>query len=255
MKTTFKGLEITATTFKDFLVETTKYLAQSKKTQLPTAKIINVAAVHLVVESMRNQTFQTRLNRAWMNLPDGMPLVWLLRHRGLKTDRMYGPDLMKLLCALAQKQSYTIALIGGRNGQTTKLKKVLKKHFPTLKIVFDMPTPDKKITSVQDEIIRRTFKKNPPTITFVGTGCPQQEKWMQDNQHQVQTHVLIGVGAAFDFISGYTKQAPRWMQTSGLEWLFRLTQEPKRLWRRYVFCNAYFIVAVLTDWLQSIVKK
>ena len=214
---------------------------------------ICVAAVHLLMEARKDSLFQKKINQSLATTSDGMPLVWLAKLKGQKqTQRVYGPELMLQLCHLAEQKEYKIFLLGGAKGQGKILKKKLLQQFPNLKIAGYTDTPKRPIPELENQKIIKQINQSKTTIVFVGLGCPIQEKWMINHYQQLDVAVCLGVGAAFDFISGKIKQAPPWMQNNGLEWLFRLIQEPKRLWKRYLLLNCQFVLALLKE---QMIKK
>jgi N-acetylglucosaminyldiphosphoundecaprenol N-acetyl-beta-D-mannosaminyltransferase len=203
---------------------------------------ICVAAVHLVVECQTNLPLLRGVNQAGLVTPDGMPLVWILRHRGFKlADRVYGPTLMHKTCQLAASNHYSIFLLGGSRGQTQQLATILRTKYPALNIVGYLDTPHKQLSQSENQLIIRKINLLQPNLVFVGLGCPYQELWMINNESRLTSNVMIGVGAAFDFITGKQKQAPPWLQNLGLEWCFRLIHNPRRLWKRYTLTNLKFI--------------
>ncbi|MFH2118649.1 MAG: WecB/TagA/CpsF family glycosyltransferase, partial [Candidatus Paceibacterota bacterium] len=215
-----------------------------------------VAAVHLVMECQKSAQLRAGVNRAGLVTPDGMPLAWLLKINGKKqTERVYGPDLMLKVCQQASQTGKTIFLLGGAKGQSRQLKTVLEKKFPKIKIVGHADTPIRPIPKQKNQQIIKQLNASRAQIVFVGLGCPLQEEWMITNLPHLKTGVAIGVGAAFDFITGKTKQAPRWLMSAGLEWLFRLLQEPQRLAYRYLVLNSLFIFLIGKQFLISLTKK
>ncbi len=209
---------------------------------------ICVAAVHLLMEAKKDPLFQKKINQSLTTTSDGMPLVWFAKLKGQKqTQRVYGPELMLQLCHLAEQKEYKIFLLGGAKGQGKILEKKLLQRFKNLQIVGHIDTPQRPIPEPDNQKIIKQINKSKASIVFIGLGCPIQEKWMVDYYQQLDGAVCLGVGAAFDFISGKIKQAPPWMQKHGLEWLFRLIQEPKRLWRRYLLLNCQFVLALLKE--------
>lgn len=211
-----------------------------------------VAAVHLLMEAKKDSNLQKKINQSLATTSDGMPLVWVSKLKGWKqTQRVYGPELMLRLCKLSEKNKYKIFLLGGARGQGKILGKKLLKKFPKLQIAGHIDTPQRPIPEKDNQKIIKQINNNNASIVFVGLGCPIQEKWMIDNYQKLNGTVCVGVGAAFDFISGKIKQAPPWMQASGLEWLFRLLQEPRRLWKRYLVLNFQFVLALVNEEIKK----
>lgn len=205
---------------------------------------------HGVVESLNNSKAKSALNSADLVVPDGMPLVWLGKLMGYKdTKRIYGPDAMLAMCELSQKRRYKIFLYGTTESTLIKLIKKLLWLFPRLHIVGSYAPPSQALS--QDEVtkIQTYINKADPQILFVGLSTPKQELWMQTNVKNLCANVLMGVGAAFDFIAGTKPQAPIWMRSSGMEWLYRLLCEPRRLWHRYTVMNMQFVWIVVKHFL------
>lgn len=207
---------------------------------------ICVTGVHGVSEAQKDESFRKILNNAFLNTPDGMPMVWVGRLQGFKEmTRVYGPDLMLEVCKLSVEKGYTHFLYGGKDGVAELLRKKLTERFPSLKIVGTYTPPFRPLNDEEEQELIQLVQEAKPDIFWVGLSTPKQEKFMAEYINKLDTTLMIGVGAAFDIHSGQTKQAPLWMQQSGLEWLFRLLQEPKRLWRRYLINNPLFIAKIL----------
>lgn len=201
-----------------------------------------VAAVHLLVECQSNKELHRGVNNADLVVPDGMPIVWALRLTGHRqVRRVYGPDLMTALCRVGQMHNQRIFLLGGAPGQANDVARILLAYHPGIRVAGALDTPVRPIPEEENRKIVAAINKSRADIVFVGLGCPEQELWMIRNRKKLVVPALIGVGAAFDFISGRVRQAPTWMRGMGLEWLFRLTREPRRLWRRYTITNVQFL--------------
>jgi N-acetylglucosaminyldiphosphoundecaprenol N-acetyl-beta-D-mannosaminyltransferase len=201
-----------------------------------------VTGVHGVMESQRDAALRDIHNAAGLVTPDGMPLVWLGRLKGQRwIERVYGPDLMRELCIHSVSRGYRHFLYGGMAGVAERLADRLRARIPGLAIVGTATPPFRPLSFAEEEEIDRRINNAGPNIVWVGLSTPKQERWMSAHVGRLDAEVLIGVGAAFDFHAGLKKQAPRWMQRSGLEWLFRLSTEPRRLWRRYLVNNPRFL--------------
>lgn len=217
---------------------------------------ICVANVHLVMECQKDRRLLKRVNNAGLVTPDGMPLVWLSKIYGKKkVGRVYGPTLTLKICQRAARNGYSIFLLGGKKDRSKQLRKALNEKFPSLSIVGAVDTPIRPIPSKKNAQIIEKINRSGADIVLVGEGCPHQELWMSKNREKLSANVLIGVGAAFDFITESVKQAPYWMQDAGLEWLFRLTQDPKRLFFRYTVLNSLFIIAIARQLFKDFVLK
>lgn len=210
------------------------------------ARYIVQANVNSIVVAQENELYAKTLHATDLCVPDGMPLVWMLRWRGhpIRT-RVYGPDLMLLLCEEAAKRGWRCFLYGGKEGVPEELAAVLQAKFPGLQIVGTYSPPFRTLTPEEDEAVCRMINATQPDIVWVGLGAPNQDIWMYEHRDKLNASVLHGVGAAFDFLTGRVRQAPRWMMEAGLEWLFRLFQEPTRLWKRYTVTNVKFFYYLL----------
>ncbi|HLB50071.1 MAG TPA: WecB/TagA/CpsF family glycosyltransferase [Anaerolineales bacterium] len=201
-----------------------------------------VTGVHGIMESQQDESLRRIHNAAGLVTPDGMPLVWVSRLKGQRhVNRVYGPDLMLALCERSVAKGYRHYLYGGMEGVPERLAANLQIRFPDLQIVGTYSPRFGPINDEDDAEITHMINDAAPDIVWVGLSTPKQERWMAAHTDRLTAPVLIGVGAAFDFHAGLKKQAPRWMQRSGLEWLFRLVSEPSRLWKRYLINNPKFI--------------
>ena len=201
-----------------------------------------VAPVSTIMEAQDDAQFRNIVNTAGMVTPDGMPLVWTGQWRGEKSiGRTYGPDLMLALCGHGEAKGYRHFLYGANEATNKRLIAHLKDLFPKINIVGHWAPPMREKEQLEDPAIIKMIDNTAPDILWIGLGCPKQEYWMHHHRPKMEVPVMIGVGAAFDFLSGVKKQAPRWMQRAGLEWAFRLGAEPGRLWRRYLIGNSRFL--------------
>jgi N-acetylglucosaminyldiphosphoundecaprenol N-acetyl-beta-D-mannosaminyltransferase len=209
---------------------------------------ICVAPVSTVVDCQKDTEYRGIINGAGMTTPDGMPLVWLGRLKGEPTiERTYGPDLMLAMCALSEAKGYKHYFYGGTEKTDQLLILKLRQQFPGLNIGGYFAPPFRAVGEVEDESVLRQINEANPDIVWVGLGSPKQDYWMYQHRDKLNVPVMVGVGAAFDFLAGVKKQAPVWMRKSGLEWLFRLCSEPCRLWRRYLIGNTKFLYYLLRD--------
>jgi N-acetylglucosaminyldiphosphoundecaprenol N-acetyl-beta-D-mannosaminyltransferase len=195
---------------------------------------ICVTPVHSIMDCYQDESLKVIFNKSGLTTPDGMPLVWILRWKGHKNvDRVYGPSLMLEACEQFQPQGYRHFFFGSTPEVQHKLISNLHARLPNLEIAGHYAPPYENQTPDDHERSIERINHAQPTILWVALGAPQQERWMAEHIGKITAPVMIGVGAAFDFISGHKKQAPPWMRRSGTEWLFRLVQEPNRLWPRY----------------------
>jgi N-acetylglucosaminyldiphosphoundecaprenol N-acetyl-beta-D-mannosaminyltransferase len=212
------------------------------------AHYVCVRDVHGIVECQRSEELRRIHNTAGMVTPDGMPLVWLSHLKGYPTvDRVYGPDLLLAVCEHSLSLGYCHYFYGSDSGVPELLARNLQSRFPGLKVVGTYSPPFRPLTVEEDNQVIAKINEARPDIVWVGLSTPKQEYWMAEHIGRLSAPVLIGIGAAFDFHAGIKKQAPYWMQRRGLEWLFRLANEPRRLGRRYLINNPVFIVLALAQ--------
>ena len=210
-------------------------------------KYICVSNVHTTVMSYENEESRKIQNGAAMALPDGAPLSSYSRRKGYKqAQRVTGPDLMLELFAISKEKGYRHYFYGATEETLQSMKEVLERDYPGIQIAGMYAPPFRALTPQEDAQIVAKINEARPDFIWIGLGAPKQEEWMYQHMGQLQG-VLIGVGAGFDYLAGYIKRAPRWMQRMSLEWLYRLLQDPKRLWRRYFTSNVKFICLTRMD--------
>jgi N-acetylglucosaminyldiphosphoundecaprenol N-acetyl-beta-D-mannosaminyltransferase len=202
-----------------------------------------VCNVHAVMASAEDPGLRGALLGSSINVPDGQPLVWALTALGHPLDdRVYGPELMARSCARSAKSGQRLYLYGGRNqGALVQLALNLRQRYPGVKIVGGYSPPHRPLNDEERDAVVHEINASRADVVWVGIGVPKQEKWMAEMRPLLDSPVLIGVGAAFDFHAGLVPQAPSWMQDLGLEWAYRLAHEPRRLWRRYTRYNPRFV--------------
>jgi len=204
-----------------------------------------VTGVHGVMESQSDAELLAIHNQSGLTTPDGMPMVWAGKWAGLPIERVYGPDLMLALCERAVEEGWTSYFYGGAEGVPERLAQKLTARFPGLRVVGTYSPPFRPLSPAEDVEIVERINAAAPDLVYVGLSTPKQERWMAAHVGLLHAPALLGVGAAFDIHAGTLRQAPRWMQRSGTEWLFRLAVEPRRLWRRYLSNNPRFAVRLL----------
>jgi N-acetylglucosaminyldiphosphoundecaprenol N-acetyl-beta-D-mannosaminyltransferase len=213
-----------------------------------------VTPAHSVMDCYDHPPLRDIFNHSGLTTPDGMAIVWLLHAKGFHfVERVYGPDLMREVCRQGVEKGYRHYFYGGAPGVGEKLAAVLSEQFPGLQVVGVDSPPFRKLTVAEVDAEQARIRAAQPDIIWVGIGSPRQEIWMSEHIHQINVPVLVGVGAAFDFLSGNKRQAPSWVQRSGLEWFYRLVSEPGRLWRRYLLGYPRFVVLVVLQalgWLR-----
>jgi N-acetylglucosaminyldiphosphoundecaprenol N-acetyl-beta-D-mannosaminyltransferase len=216
-----------------------------------------VAATHTVMACQEDAELRDAVLRADFTVPDGQPLVWALNALGAGLhDRVYGPDLMDRACERAASTGRRFYLYGGRNpGALVELTRILRLRHPGLRIVGGQAPPFRPLTPAEEDAVVADINRAAPDVVWVGIGVPKQEKWMARMRERLDAPVLIGVGAAFDFHAGLIPQAPGWMQRAGLEWVFRLVQEPSRLWRRYLRYNPRFVTGFARQYVAHLRRR
>jgi N-acetylglucosaminyldiphosphoundecaprenol N-acetyl-beta-D-mannosaminyltransferase len=221
-----------------------------------TPNFVCVTGVHGVMESQRDLHLRAIHNRAGMVTADGMPLVWMGRRLGHShMQRVYGPDLMRTIIALSPTRGYRHFFFGGGPGVADRLATALKAAHPGLNVVGTHCPPFRPLSRDEDAAIVNELNAAEPDIIWVGLSTPKQEYWMASHVGRLNASALIGVGAAFDFLAGTKRQAPPWMQRNGLEWLFRLASEPRRLWRRYLHIVPGFIFLICAQSVRSMMSS
>jgi N-acetylglucosaminyldiphosphoundecaprenol N-acetyl-beta-D-mannosaminyltransferase len=239
-KVNILGVGISAIDMDDALAQISYWIERRER------HYVSVCNVHTVMECQRDTHMLQAVNGAGLATPDGMPLVWLGRAKSKRpVQRVYGPDLMFALCKLSAQNGHRHYFYGGGQGTPQLLAQRLTARFPTLQVVGAYSPPFRPLTAEEDAEIVDRINAVHPDVIWVGLGTPKQDLWMADHRDRLNAPVLIAVGAAFDFHAGRKKQAPHWMQRSGLEWLFRLLSEPRRLWKRYLVYNPLFVALVL----------
>lgn len=228
------GMRVDATSYGD---ATRQILTWARSSH---SRYVCVAAVNNVMEAHGNARYMRLMNQADLVTPDGMPLVWGLRWLGVEAPtRVYGPDLTPSVLEAAEREGLAVGFYGGAPNVLEALVAEARRRWPDLKIAYAYSPPYRELTSEEDGQVVRAIDASGVKILFVGLGCPRQETWMASHRGQVGA-VMVGVGAAFDFLAGTKKQAPRSLQKAGLEWLFRLATEPRRLAKRYLRQNPRF---------------
>ncbi len=211
---------------------------------------------HSIMECYDHPKLLSAFNNSYLNTPDGMAVVWILNLLGHKeVGRVYGPDLMNELCRVSLETGYKHFFYGNTDSVLHELKEKLKEKYPGIQIAGSIAPPFRELTDHEDEDICNQISASGADILWVGLGSPKQELWMYHHQGKIEVPVMIGVGAAFDFLSGNKPQAPRWIQRSGVEWFYRFLQEPKRLWKRYLLGYPRFVVLIMIELFKKRILK
>jgi exopolysaccharide biosynthesis WecB/TagA/CpsF family protein len=217
--------------------------------QAPCA--VSALAVHGVMTGYLDEAQRSRLNQLDLNVPDGQPVRWALNllHRTRLPDRVYGPTLMLRVCEAAAQRGLPIYLYGSRPEVLDAMRARLLERFSELRVAGSEPSRFRTLREEEKREVVQRIRSSGARITFVGLGCPRQEVWAYEYREALSMPI-VAVGAAFDFHAGTLRQAPRWMQDRGLEWLFRLAAEPGRLWRRYLLLNPRYVLLVGAQYLR-----
>ena len=236
------GLRITAIQIDPLIRHMQQWIRQRQM-----GKILIFANVHVVIEAQHDEQFKNIVNDS-VGLPDGKPLSWVGRARGYDLPRrVYGPDLLVDFCQATAFQGYRHFFYGAAPGVPERLAAELLRRFPGTLVVGCYSPPFRELTREEDAHTVDMINNAQPDVLWIGLGCPKQEKWAHEHRDRLHVPILAAVGQAFDIHAGSARQAPEWMRESGLEWIFRLTHEPRRLWRRYLVSNSQFIYLLLLE--------
>jgi N-acetylglucosaminyldiphosphoundecaprenol N-acetyl-beta-D-mannosaminyltransferase len=244
------GVNVSAITMDDAITTLERWISEGRR------EYVCVTGVHGVMECRRDPLLRKIHNEAGMVTPDGVPLVHFLRLIGKnRTQRVYGPDLMRKMTAVSGQHGYRQFYYGGGVGVAEKLKETLVGSVPGLQVVGTFCPPFRKMTPEEDRAVVDAINAARPHIVWVGLSTPKQERWMAEHLGRIDAPVMVGVGAAFDFLAGTKCQAPEWMQRHALEWLFRLGSEPRRLWRRYAYIVPGFAFLAVGELLRRALRS
>jgi N-acetylglucosaminyldiphosphoundecaprenol N-acetyl-beta-D-mannosaminyltransferase len=237
------GMRVDATSYEDASRRVVRWACEGR------SGYVCVATVHMTMEAFDSAAFRQVVNGADLVTPDGRPLVWALRSLGVRgASQVRGTDLTTHVVERAARENVPIGLYGGTPESLEVLVRVLRKRYPGVRVVCQIAPPFRPLRPEEDEAVTREIVASGARILFVGIGCPKQERWMVAHKGRIPA-VMLGVGAAFDFHTGRVRQAPHWMQVAGLEWVFRLLMDPRRLWRRYAKNNPRFVALFLMQLL------
>jgi len=218
------------------------------------SKIVCVANVHMLMEAYWHPEFSSVLKSADLVTPDGMPLVWMMRLMGApEQNRVAGMEILMSLCQLAPQRNISIFFLGSEATVLERIRRKLEQEFPNLQIAGMEPLPFRSLTPAENDVIIQKIHESKAGLVLVALGCPKQENWMHQNKGKIQA-VMIGLGGVFPIIAGIYKRAPLWMQNLGLEWFYRLSQDPHRLVGRYLKTNPPFILLALWQLLTQYLR-
>jgi len=234
------GVGISAVNMDQAVAELARWVTEREQ------HYVCVTGVHGVMESQDDPDLLEIHNRSGLTTPDGMPMVWAGKRAGAdEMSRVYGPDLMLEICARSPAEGWTHFFYGGKEGVPELLARQLQDRFTGLAVVGTYSPPFRPLSDAEADEIAQTINQADPDFVWVGLSTPKQERWMDANIGRLHAPAVLGVGAAFDIHAGLLPQAPGWMQRRGLEWLYRLIKEPRRLWKRYIGNNPRFVLRML----------
>jgi N-acetylglucosaminyldiphosphoundecaprenol N-acetyl-beta-D-mannosaminyltransferase len=217
--------------------------------QRGVSRYVCISTVHMVMESYDDGAFRATVNQADIVAADGMPVIWVTRLLGLnRQERLFAPEVTDRLCAMAAARKIPVGFFGSSEDVLAKLAVNLRTRHPGLDIAFTYSPPYRPLTLLEDQEIVQRINSSNARILFVGLGCPKQELWMADHRGRIPA-VMLGVGWAFDVLAGTSKPAHYWIQQAGLEWLYRLICNPRKLWRRHLKHNPRFVLLIIVQLL------
>lgn len=233
------GMRVDATSYEDAAGRVVRWAKEGR------SAYVCVASVHMVMESFDSAPFRGMVNGADLVTPDGRPLVWALKGLGVgHASQVRGTDLTSRVVERAAREGIPVGLYGGTPELLDSFVEVLRARHPNIEVACKIAPPFRPLSPEEDEEATREIVDSGARVLLVGIGCPKQERWMAAHKGRIPA-VMLGVGAAFDFHTGRIRQAPRWMQAAGLEWVFRLMMDPRRLWKRYLRHNPRFVAMFL----------
>ncbi len=239
------GVKISAINLSEAIQQIASWIEKGSR------RYVSVCTVHTIMECQRDHELTRIINESGMATPDGMPLVWICRRLGNRdVTRVYGPDLMLAFCEYSVTRGYSHFFYGGARGVAQELASDLQHRFPGLKVAGTYTPSFREIGSIEQPTVIKAINAACPDVIWVGLGTPKQDYWVDKHRPLLNASVLVPVGAAFDFQTGRVRRAPSWMQRNGLEWLFRLSQEPGRLVYRYLVYNSLFVFLLFSQILR-----
>lgn len=243
------GMRVDATSYSDAARRVIRWAHAGR------SSYVCVANVHMVMEAFDDARFRRLVNEADLVTPDGRPLVWALGASGVRgASQVRGFDLVTSVLELASLEGVPVGLYGSTPETLRAFRRTVEERFPRASVVCEISPPFRPLSAEEDEAYTREISASGARVLLVGLGCPRQERWMAGHRGRVPA-VMLGVGAAFDFHAGTVRQAPRWMQRSGLEWAHRLAMDPRRMWRRYARHNPRFMALLSLQLLGRKISK
>jgi N-acetylglucosaminyldiphosphoundecaprenol N-acetyl-beta-D-mannosaminyltransferase len=246
-KFTLLGVPVAATNLSSAIAQVRSWIENRER-----GRTVTFATVHMLVEGIRDPDIRKLLSRTDMNCPDGMPLVWYGRRRAAASvERVCGPDFLPAFCAATADMNLRHYFYGGAEGIAEKAAAELTRLYPGIQIAGAFSPPFRTLSADEKIEIACSINATKPDVVWVCLGCPKQETWIDEFRSRLDAPVLLAVGLAVDIVAGAKGRAPAPMRVLGLEWLFRLFQEPRRLWRRYLIYNSIFLYHLLAEMLDA----
>jgi N-acetylglucosaminyldiphosphoundecaprenol N-acetyl-beta-D-mannosaminyltransferase len=241
------GVPLKALNISDLIAQMERWIERGEQ-----GRCITFANVHVVMEARRDPAFYRVLSdEATFNVPDGMPLIWSARFQGLPLNRrVYGPDVMDEFCGVAARKGYRHFFYGGAPGVPERLAANLQRRHEGTWVAGAYSPPFRPLTAEEDEEVVAMINDARPDVLWLGLGCPKQEIWAFEHCRRLNVPIIACVGQAFDIYSGHSRQAPAWMRDNGLEWMYRLMTNPRRLWKRYLVYNSQFILLLTREFMR-----
>ncbi len=233
------GVGVSAITMEEAIAESSALLQRGGK------GYICVTGVHGIMEAQRDPDLLRILNQSFLTTPDGMPTVWVGRRQGFRMERVYGPDFLRDFCRYSVCRGYRHFLYGGDDGVAEMLRTRLEAMAPGLVVTGTYTPPFRPLTAPEFQNLQHLVRAAHPDVMWVGLSTPKQERFMAESLDRLDVRLMVGVGAAFDIHTGRIDDAPRWVKKIGMQWLHRLVQDPRRLWRRYLINNPLFVWKIL----------
>ncbi len=220
------------------------------------SRLVTFTNVHMTVEAARRPEFGTVLEQMDMNCPDGFPVFWLLRRKhGEEVEKVSGPDFIQAFCQqsalLGHRHDHRHYFYGGAPGIAQRTSEALSKRYPGLQVAGHYCPPFRPLSATESDAVAREIEATGANIVWVCLGCPKQEQWISDMRDRLPGKVFLAVGQAFDIVAGRTQRAPEFMSRYGGEWIYRLFQEPRRLWKRYLVTNSLFVTLLMKERLSQ----
>ncbi|MDZ7363220.1 MAG: WecB/TagA/CpsF family glycosyltransferase [candidate division KSB1 bacterium] len=251
MRVKILGVNVDRVSLTDTVARVEKFIVERKP------RLVITPNVDHLIKARKDKEFKRIYEEADLSVPDGVPLLWAAKFLGTPlVERVNGTDLFEALCARAAQRGYRVFFLGAAPGVAAAAAEKLKQRHPALQVAGTYSPPFDFFNSfMENKKIEAMIREARPDILFVGLGAPKQEKWIHRHKHKLHVPVSIGIGASFEYVAGFTARAPRWMQRAGLEWLYRIVENPGRYWKRYLVDDAVFFPLVFAQWLKTRMQK